>query len=592
MHEVLRALEEARPNRPAIEPAHRRADARVSPAAEELVRRQYAAVYNLAYRALPRREDAEGIAQQTFALAAARLERLSDPAVAGAWLYRLAGELCFKEVRRRRRRGIWTGPDAAAWAAATSGDSPGASGAPGERDLRLKVMQAVMSLSAEQRLALAPHGLDGVGYEKLAEALRLKAWQVMLALPPEQRLALALRELDGVRYADLAAALHTRAASVKTLLFQARRALHRAYGGSQKPEACDAACARVQEWLSAAIDGELGPADQARTDLHRAVCQSCDVAARELRAVSQLHALAPVVSPPAGAQAAALAALPGGAGKAARRIPAVGRVRLGLAAAAVLVLGAGVVWTARLPSSLASTPAPRPAMPARLEAPRQDLLVPTAIPTATTIPTAIPTVKPTPTASVATATAVPATAVPTTAPTPAPTVAAVVAAPPAPAAELNRPAPGTTGAADSPTPLPALAAEGEDPAPLATEEAPPGMEEVQPITEEAEPVTEGAAEAPGELPETPEEAPEEVSEAPQEAPSFTSSVALRVHSSPSVGSPVVSGVRAATALQVLEGPIRTASGNFYRVRLPDGSEGYVAPVPRDLPRALTGPVSR
>jgi DNA-directed RNA polymerase specialized sigma24 family protein len=398
-HEIFRALQELQPHRSPFEPPYRHADVSTSPVLEELVKRQYAAIYNLAYRALPRRDDARNIAKQTFARASTVLARLSDLPVDDTWLYRLAGELCFVEVRRRQRKGTWTGPDDAAWAAASSLDSLGASGSAPEHELRLKVMQAVVSLSSEQRLAVAPRGLHGVGYDEIAVALRLKAWQILLALPPEQRLALALRELHGVRYADIAAAMRTRAASVKKLLLQARRTLHRAYGASDEQEAPDPVCARVQEWLSAAIDGEVRPDDQARTNLHLAVCERCVVADRELRAVSQLHALAPTVSPPAGAQAAALATLSGGTGKTARVMPEIGPARLGLAIATVIVLSAGVAWTAGLPTSVASALAPRTATPVSVLSPVNDLK----------IPTSLPTVEPTLDTSVAIATAVPTT---------------------------------------------------------------------------------------------------------------------------------------------------------------------------------------
>ena len=604
-HEMIRVLEELRPRWPAIDQQYRGPDTRISPTAVELVKRHYPAIFNLAYRALPRREDATDIAQRTFARAWTRLETLSDPAVNATWLYRLAGKVCFDEVRRRQRKGIWTGPDDAAWVAASNRDSVGEVGA-GERELRLKVMQAVVSLSPEQRLALAPRGLEDLGFDEIAQVLRLKAWQVMLALPPQQRLAMALRELNGVRYVDIAAAMGKKSAYVKSLLFQARRALHRAYGGSEKQEARNAECERVQEWLSVAIDGELDPADLARTDLHRAICPVCDVVARQLRAVSQLHALAPVVSPPAGAQAAAMSALPGEIGKKARAISALEPTRLKKAAVAVIVLGAGIAWAASLSSSIASVLAPRTATPVVLHTPLYDYATPTAIPTlkpiviasgapATVMPTMVPTPVPSPTtapAPVPTPTTVPTAAPtpttapsptpttgPTAAPTPAPPTAAVVAAQGAPAAESQRARSGTTAAAASQHPATVLAAE-------------PEVAEPEPTAEVADPAPHTLVEDPAAL--TTEEAPseealsdvEEPGEAPMVLATFTSSVNLRVRSGPSVGSPVVNHVQARTTLQVLEGPFRTAAGSFYRVRLPGGAEGFVAPAPGDLPSTV------
>src|SRR5262245_51046190 len=70
---------------------------------DQLVERHYAVVYNLAYRTLGRRQDAEDIAQQTFARALTRLPELRDDGAAGSWLCRIAVNLCIDELRRRER---------------------------------------------------------------------------------------------------------------------------------------------------------------------------------------------------------------------------------------------------------------------------------------------------------------------------------------------------------------------------------------------------------------------------------------------------------------------------------------------------------
>src|SRR3954471_19307736 len=69
--------------------------------AEGLVARYYDKVFNLAYRTLGRREDAEDIAQQTFLRALPRLGDLRASDAAGAWLYRIATNLCLDLVRAR-----------------------------------------------------------------------------------------------------------------------------------------------------------------------------------------------------------------------------------------------------------------------------------------------------------------------------------------------------------------------------------------------------------------------------------------------------------------------------------------------------------
>src|SRR5258708_28272509 len=68
---------------------------------DNLVKSHYAVVYNLAYRVLRRREDAEDVAQQTFARALPRLADLRQPAAAGRWLCRITADLFVDELRLR-----------------------------------------------------------------------------------------------------------------------------------------------------------------------------------------------------------------------------------------------------------------------------------------------------------------------------------------------------------------------------------------------------------------------------------------------------------------------------------------------------------
>ncbi len=114
-------------------------------AAEELVRQHCAGVYNLAYRTLGRPEDAEDIAQHTFLRALVHLPELRAAEVRG-WLFRVAGNLCIDEIRRRGRR-------ADAEAAEQWTNEPVSSGSLGDpervaelHELRLIVWRATLAL--------------------------------------------------------------------------------------------------------------------------------------------------------------------------------------------------------------------------------------------------------------------------------------------------------------------------------------------------------------------------------------------------------------------------------------------------------------
>src|SRR5919202_958206 len=269
-----------------------RADARPDP--DELFACHYTTVYNLAYRTLGRRADAEDITQQTFVRALARVGELREPAAAGAWLCRIAANLCMDELRQRRKAGPapeQPDPDGHSWAAVPDPD---------------------------------PLGTPADAVE-LAE-LRVNVWRATLALAPQQRLALALRELHGMRYAEIAETLGVSVSAVETLLFRARQSFRRAYEAGRGPAATSADCEWVLSRLSASIDAELGSIEQARVDVHLPACPTCQFAARELRATNRLYALVPLVAPPVGAQAAAMLTASG----------------VGLGAASALAGGTGI----------------------------------------------------------------------------------------------------------------------------------------------------------------------------------------------------------------------------------------------------------
>jgi RNA polymerase sigma factor (sigma-70 family) len=352
------------------------ADARPKP--DELVARHYASVYNLAYRTLVRRADAEDIAQQTFVRALARVAELRKPAAAGAWLCRIAANLCMDEMRRRRNAGPSrepSGPDDPAWVASPDPD--------------------------ESTWAAVPD-TDPLGAPAAAAELvelRTDVWRATLALAPQQRLALALRELHGMRYAEMAETLGLSVSAVETLLFRARQNFRRAYQARRGPAAASADCEWVLSRLSASIDAELGRIEQARVDAHLPGCPTCQFAARELRATNRLYALVPLVAPPAGAQAAALlaasgagvgaaaSALTGGSGvaasgavgalasstvaagggpltvaaagmgsaAAAALVATVGAAKVGLAATVAVAALVGVAWASGVPAGVASS---------------------------------------------------------------------------------------------------------------------------------------------------------------------------------------------------------------------------------------------
>ena len=241
-----------------------RAQRGVPPAADELIARYYGRIFNLAFRTLGRREDAEDIAQQTFLRALPRLGDLRAPGAAGSWLCRIATNLCLDFLRSHQSVGMSLDDD---------------------------VLDST-PLPDPDRLAIPAQAAE-LGEERLA------VWRATLALPPEQRMALALRELHAMSYAEIAESMGKSVAAVETLLFRARVGFRRAFDAA--PLQTGGACRSILELLSASIDRELDRREQARIDAHVPTCPTCRFAARELRATSRLYGLIPIIMPPANA---------------------------------------------------------------------------------------------------------------------------------------------------------------------------------------------------------------------------------------------------------------------------------------------------
>jgi RNA polymerase sigma-70 factor (ECF subfamily) len=240
------------------------------PDAHELIARYYDKIFNLAFRTLGRREDAEDIAQQTFLRALPRLGDLCTPGAAGAWLYRIATNLCLDLVRGRQMGTIPLDDDILECAFVPDPD-------------RLTTPAQAAELREE----------------------RLAVWRAALGLPPEQRLALALRELHAMSYAQIAESMGKSISAVETLLFRARVGFRRAFDEAPVQITSADACASILELLSASIDGELAAREQACIDAHVPTCRTCQFASCELRATSRMYALIPVLSPAAGKLTAA-----------------------------------------------------------------------------------------------------------------------------------------------------------------------------------------------------------------------------------------------------------------------------------------------
>ncbi|MGH9789447.1 MAG: sigma-70 family RNA polymerase sigma factor [Candidatus Acidiferrales bacterium] len=159
-----------------------------------LVERHQRRVFSVIAHLLRRPADVEDIAQQVFLKAYLALPRFDFRAAFSTWLYRIAVNECYDQMRRHR-----------------------AQKAPGDSEVPLGDPAEWERLEAEpgQRSSEIARGAEA---RQLVEAL-------LQRLAPEDRTLVALRELEGFSIEEIAAMTKLKANTVKVRLFRARRRL-------------------------------------------------------------------------------------------------------------------------------------------------------------------------------------------------------------------------------------------------------------------------------------------------------------------------------------------------------------------------------
>jgi RNA polymerase sigma-70 factor (ECF subfamily) len=154
----------------------------------ELVRRYQTSVFNVCYRLLGDRDEAQDLAQEAFMRAYQRLEMFDETRPFGPWIRRVAANLSVNHLKRRRPP-VWSLED--------------------ETDEPLSPPQANPERAGERR-----------DQERAI-------WEAVLALPPHYRSVVELRHFHNMTYAEIAAALGLPISDVKSHLYRARRELAR-----------------------------------------------------------------------------------------------------------------------------------------------------------------------------------------------------------------------------------------------------------------------------------------------------------------------------------------------------------------------------
>jgi RNA polymerase sigma-70 factor, ECF subfamily len=165
---------------------------------EQLFTQYQTPIYNYIHRLMGSAEDAYDMTQDAFLKAYLALPKTSEDLRVGAWLYRIATNLCYDELRHRKL---------VKWQ-------------PWEAFLSVFHPTQVAEDSPEREFV---HTEDGEEVQLLLQKLH-----------PKYRTCLVLREYHDLSYDEIAEVLSTTRAAVKSLLFRAREEFRQVYARTER----------------------------------------------------------------------------------------------------------------------------------------------------------------------------------------------------------------------------------------------------------------------------------------------------------------------------------------------------------------------
>ncbi len=131
-------------------------------------------VYNVSYRMLQNRQDAEDVMQEVFLRAYRSLKHFRAESQLSTWLCRIAVNLSLNHQRRKKRErwlslDVFSENQEAAALTATSENDLDRTLEKGETE-RI-VQKAINTLPKQQRVALLLHRYEGLSYQEIAEVM-------------------------------------------------------------------------------------------------------------------------------------------------------------------------------------------------------------------------------------------------------------------------------------------------------------------------------------------------------------------------------------------------------------------------------------
>jgi RNA polymerase sigma-70 factor, ECF subfamily len=139
-----------------------------------LVEHYQTAVFNLCLRMLSTPQTAEDATQEAFIAAYRHLDKFRGGSFR-SWLFRIAANACYDELRRRKARAT-SSLDEPAGEGEPRFDPPDRSPSPDDRaeqaELRDLLARALAAIPADQRLAVTLCDVQGLDYAEIAEVMQ------------------------------------------------------------------------------------------------------------------------------------------------------------------------------------------------------------------------------------------------------------------------------------------------------------------------------------------------------------------------------------------------------------------------------------
>ena len=206
---------------------------------------------------------AEDLTQETFFRVLRSLDRVDESFNFSAWIHRIATNLCYDELRRRKRSQGPTNPEEGPRAA------PRVVGSDDPDEILVSLPSQDPSAHPEDALAM--------------RELRREVWDVAAKLPENYRTVLSLRELQGLSYAGIAQVMGLSESAIETLLHRARKRFKAEYLYMGFVEGTgDDKCIGLQELLAEFSPRSLRRNQRLLVKQHLDSCAVCPTALAEI----------------------------------------------------------------------------------------------------------------------------------------------------------------------------------------------------------------------------------------------------------------------------------------------------------------------